>query len=108
MGAYADLARGHGVLSTLSLPLFIDERAIGALNLYSSEQVDAFGDDVRQRALEFAERASVALTLAIRFDAQAKTAYQLEQALDVAEDLFTRVSGRAPAPSHPFEHQPPG
>ena len=80
-GAYVDLARGHGVLSTLSLPLFIDERAIGALNLYSSERVDAFVGDVRQRALEFAERASAALTLAIRYDAQAKTAHQLEQAL---------------------------
>lgn len=80
-GAYADLARDHGILCSLSLPLFIDERAIGALNLSSSEKVDAFGEDVRQRVQEFAERASVALTLAIRYDAQARTSHQLEQAL---------------------------
>lgn len=79
--AYAELARDHGILSTLSLPLFVDERAIGALSLYSIEQVDGFGDDVRQRAQEFAAQASVALTLAIRYDAQSRTSHQLKQAL---------------------------
>lgn len=78
---YAARARANGVFSTLSLPLFVDERAMGALNLYSSELVNAFGDEVRQQAQEFAERVSIALTLTIRYDEQAKTSRQLEEAL---------------------------
>lgn len=74
-------ARAKGVFSTLSLPMFVDERALGALNLYSSERVNAFGDEARQQAREFAERASIALTLTIRHEEQAKTSRQLEQAL---------------------------
>jgi GAF domain-containing protein len=74
-------ARAKGVFSTLSLPMFVDRRAMGALNLYSSERVNAFGDEVRQQAQAFAERASIALTLTIRHEEQARTSRQLEQAL---------------------------
>lgn len=74
-------ARAKGVFSTLSLPLFVDTTARGALNLYSSQRVNAFGDEVKQEALAFAQRASVALTLRIRHEELAKTSRQLEQAL---------------------------
>lgn len=80
---YLARARANGVFSTLSLPLFVDGRSMGALNLHSNERVNAFGDEVRQEAQAFAERASTALTLTIRYDEQAKATHQLEQALAV-------------------------
>ena len=81
LAGFGARARAKGVFSTLSLPMFVDGRAMGALNLYSSERVNAFGDEVRQQAQEFAERASIALSLQIRHEEQAKTSHQLEQAL---------------------------
>lgn len=80
-GDYPARARSHGVLSSLSLPLLVDGRSLGALNLYSNERADAFGDDIREQAMVFAERASVALTLTLRYNQQANTSIQLEQAL---------------------------
>lgn len=81
MEGFGVRAREIGVFSVLSLPLFVDTTARGALNLYSSERENAFGNDVRQQALAFAHRASVALTLRIRHEEQARTSRQLEQAL---------------------------
>ena len=79
---YAKAARAKGVLSSISVPLLVDGVPRGALNLYSGETVDAFsGDTVRERALAFAERASQALTLTIRYNVQYDTTRQLEQAL---------------------------
>jgi GAF domain-containing protein len=78
---YGPRALEQGVKSSLSLPLFIDGRSIGALNLYSHDQVDAFGGDILQQALRFAERASVALALTIRYNEQVSTSHQLEEAL---------------------------
>ena len=54
---------------------------MGALNLHSSERVNAFGDEVKQRVLAFAERTSIALTIIIRQEEQAKTSRQMEEAL---------------------------
>jgi GAF domain-containing protein len=80
--AYAARARDRGVRSSLSLPLLVDGRPLGALNLYSDRRTDAFGDDgVRRRALEFADRASVILTLAIQRLEQDRTARELQEAL---------------------------
>lgn len=81
MEGFGARAREFGVFSTLSLPLIVEERSMGALNLYSSERVNAFGDEVRQEALAFAQRTSVALTLTIRQDALVRESRQLEQAL---------------------------
>jgi GAF domain-containing protein len=78
---YAPRARRQGVKSSLSLPLSIDTRSIGALNLYSHDRVGAFGGNVLQQAERFAERASVALALTIRFNEQVSTSHQLEEAL---------------------------
>jgi GAF domain-containing protein len=79
---YASAARAKGVLSSMSVPLLVDGRPRGALNLYSDETVDAFStEEVRKQALAFAERASIALTLTIRYNEQYDTSRQLEQAL---------------------------
>ena len=78
---YGPRARRQGVMSSLSLPLLVDGRTIGALNLYSHERVGAFGGRVLQQAQRFAERASVSLALTIRYNEQVTTSQQLEQAL---------------------------
>jgi GAF domain-containing protein len=78
---YALRAREQGVRSTLSLPLLVDGRSVGALNLYSTDRAHAFDDEAREQAMAFADRASVALTLTIRHAEQASTSQQLEQAL---------------------------
>lgn len=58
---FRDGALELGVRSILSFQLFIDERNLGALNLYSRE-ADAFaGNDASQVGLLFATYASVAL-----------------------------------------------
>lgn len=80
-GGYSAKAQAFGVRSSLSLPLFADGRAMGALNLYSHQRADAFGGEITEQAKTFADRASIALTLAIRYDEQARTARQLTQAL---------------------------
>ena len=81
-GDYSPRALAKGVRSSLSLPLSVDGRSLGALNLYSEEKVDAFSDEeIRAQAIAFAERASIALTLTIRYTEQSNTARQLEQAL---------------------------
>jgi GAF domain-containing protein len=50
----------HGNLSSLSVPLFIDDDLSGALNIYAG-QVDAFDDDARSAATGFAPYAAVAV-----------------------------------------------
>lgn len=91
-GGYPARARGFGVHSSLSLPLFADGRAMGALNLYSDQRADAFGGEVTEQAEAFAERASIALTLTLRYDEQARTARQLTQAL-AARALIDQAIG---------------
>ena len=81
-GNYAPRARARGVLSSLSLPLVVDGRSVGALNLYSEETVAAFGEEVVEQARAFAVRASVALTLTLRSHEQARSTWQLKEALD--------------------------
>lgn len=101
---YARRARARGVRSSLSLPLFVDGRSLGALNLYSDERVDAFGDTgTRQRALDFADRASVALTLTIRRHEQDRTARQLEEAL-ASRTLINQAIGVLMAEQHCDAH----
>jgi GAF domain-containing protein len=65
---FARAARDHGILSTLSLPMFAGARAFGALNLYSRKE-RAFSEEHEALASELAEQASVVLADAeLRFD----------------------------------------
>jgi GAF domain-containing protein len=57
---FARTAREHGIFSTLSLPLFVGARAVGALNLYSRLE-RAFSEEDEELASGLAEQAAVAL-----------------------------------------------
>ena len=73
-------AASHGIRSCLALPLRSQGRRIGALNLYA-RGASAFGAAEAQRAADFAENASGALTLAIRLASHAALIEQLRSSL---------------------------
>ena len=90
--------------SSLSLPLLVDGRSLGAINLYSDTRPDAFGEPgIRQRAADFADRASVALTVTIRRHEQDRTARQLEEAM-ASRTLINQAIGVIMAEQHCDAH----
>ncbi|HEY4610780.1 MAG TPA: GAF and ANTAR domain-containing protein [Ilumatobacteraceae bacterium] len=77
---FRDSAARHGVLSTLSLPMIIEARPIGALNMYA-EVEDAFGEEDQRVAQLFATQAAFLLANAQAYwDARALSE-NLEQAM---------------------------
>jgi GAF domain-containing protein len=83
---YGRRAVQHGSLSSLSIPLSIDEdeRVTGALNIYA-RQADAFDDDSRAAATKFGPYAAVA----------AGNLYAYQSARDMADNLQTALESRA-------------
>jgi GAF domain-containing protein len=73
-------ALGHGVRSSISLPLRGDHKVIGALNLYATRP-RAFGSQEQLAAKRFADEASRALTLAVRLAERAEMSHDLQHAL---------------------------
>lgn len=80
-GPYRDAAVALGVKCSLSLPLFVADSPVGALNLYGFRSAHAFGQPARHRAEVFAAQASTALTLALRFSDERERTRQLMDAL---------------------------
>jgi GAF domain-containing protein len=70
----------HGVRSVLSCPLFVADRPIGAMNLYSLA-VDAFDDNSRSIAAQLAALAAATITAALRHYDQATLTDHLRTAL---------------------------
>src|SRR4051794_11430954 len=58
--AFRRSAAEHGIGSTLSLPMAVDSKAVGALNLYSRQE-RAFDQDAADRGAEFASQAAAVL-----------------------------------------------
>jgi GAF domain-containing protein len=83
---YMPRAAGHGNLSSLSVPLVIDEddQVTGALNIYAREP-HAFGADSRAAATGFAPYAAVA----------AGNMHAYQSARDRVEDLQAALRSRA-------------
>ena len=79
-GLYPAHAMCHGVRSSLSLPLAVNGRTRGALNLYATTP-HAFGVDQQHRAEVFASQASATLTVAVRQAEQTQLTAQLREAL---------------------------
>ncbi len=77
---YPQHAAAAGVRSSLSLPLRVDDSAVGALNLYSREP-RAFDDRLRTSFTVFAAQAAAALAMVLRQARQDEISTQLEQAL---------------------------
>jgi GAF domain-containing protein len=79
-GDYQMPALGHGIRSSLSLPLHAQGQAIGALNIYAS-QPRAFGPPEQLLARGFAGEAARALTLAMRIAERTEMSQHLQTAL---------------------------
>jgi GAF domain-containing protein len=73
-------ALGHGVRSSLSLPLRAESVVIGALNIYATRP-GAFGPSEQIVARRFAEEASRALELAVRMAESSDMSVHLQAAL---------------------------
>ena len=71
----------QGVRSSLSLPLFIGEQSVGALNIYT-DVVHEFIPDEIERVRAFADQASFALTLVMRHSEQVILEDQLRNAIE--------------------------
>ena len=78
--AFEAQAAAHGIRSCLALPLNVDGKPAGALNLYS-RQASAFGAAEARQAENFAENASGALSLAMRLASHAALIEQLRSSL---------------------------
>ncbi len=83
-GGYQMPALGHGVRSSLSLPLHTDDQVIGAMNIYATRP-RAFGPHEQLVAGRFADEASRALALALR----------LAERTEMSEHLQTALASRA-------------
>jgi GAF domain-containing protein len=79
-GGYQMPALGHGIRSSLSLPLRGDSEVIGALNIYSAAP-RAFGSAEQLVAGRFADEASRALALAVRMAERSEMSAHLQNAL---------------------------
>jgi GAF domain-containing protein len=79
-GAYQMPALGHGVRSSLSLPLRTNGEAIGALNIYASTP-HVFGPHEQLAAGRLADEASRALALAVRIADRTEMSEHLQAAL---------------------------
>jgi GAF domain-containing protein len=79
--AFASSARAAGVKSYLSAPLLIDEKFVGALNLYS-EQADSFGDFDETLLRLYTTAAGAAMANARRFAEARALAGQLRRAIE--------------------------
>ena len=79
--SYVRGARERGLQASLSLPLIVSGRSVGAINLYSFDSTPTFDDETRRRAEVFAAQASTALLLTLRQIEASETNEQLEAAL---------------------------
>jgi GAF domain-containing protein len=71
----------QGVRSSLSTPLFVDEKPVGALNIYT-DVVHTFTLAEIERVGAFADQASAALTLVMRHSEQVILEDQLRNAIN--------------------------
>jgi GAF domain-containing protein len=88
---FASFAVAHGLGSSLSLPLRVGDRTIGALNLYAHEPA-AFRGPARRHAEAFAVQCGAALTVALRQSDAAVLRRQLTEAM-AARSIIDQALG---------------
>ena len=88
---YAGRALGYGVVSSLSYPLQVQGKPVGALNVYSRDR-GFFGELHTRQAERFAQDASTAVGLAARMAQQAVLTDQLRASL-ASRSVIDRALG---------------
>jgi GAF domain-containing protein len=103
---YAPQAAQIGILSSLSVPLPIQEDLIGALNVYSTKP-DAFDEEDVRAGEAFAAFAAVAVRNADTFASTAETAENLRIAMasraTIEQAKGILMAGGAPSPEQAFD-----
>ena len=98
---FSQTAVDHGILSVLSVPMAVNDRAIGALNLYARGR-SAFSVAHERHAAAFAEQAAIVLANAQDFASDSEVSPQMRQALaaraviDRARALLMRTRSCTP------------
>jgi GAF domain-containing protein len=77
---FAKAAQGHGILSTLSLPLIAGEQGIGALNLYSRARA-GFTTEDEEVGQQLAAAAAIVLANASAYWGASQLSEQLSEAM---------------------------
>ena len=99
---FSRAAREHGIRSTLSMPLTVTGRGVGALNLYSHRE-DAFGDDDIELTRRFATNAAVVLANATAYDKSIsltdhmRSAMVSRETIDIARGIIIGATRCTPA-----------
>jgi GAF domain-containing protein len=99
--AFRRAAADHGIGSTLSLPLIVDDRVVGAMNLYAPAE-HAFVEDDRDAALQFAAQAAIVLANAQAYadayelSARLGEAMQSRATIEQAKGILMGVNGCGP------------
>ena len=81
---FCEVAHGHGVLSTMSLPMIAGQKSVGAMNVYALTD-HGFGDDDRRTGSVFAAQAAFVLT----------NAHTYWEARSLGENLSTALESRS-------------
>lgn len=89
---YLELARRHGLTSSLSLPLVVDSQTVGVLNLFVFDEPDPFEQTRYELGLRYAAEAAGALQLLSRLTGDHLVRQQLEQALS-SRSIIDRAIG---------------
>jgi GAF domain-containing protein len=79
-GGYRLPALGHGIRSSISMPLHVGGGVVGALNVYATAP-HAFGAHEQEIGARFADEASRALALALRMAEHSEMSVHLQNAL---------------------------
>lgn len=90
--AYGNRATALGVRSSISLPLKVEGRTVGALNVYGYDRPRTFGDDELRRLRFLADQGSTAIALKMRDQAGVDRSHQLEMAL-VSRSVIDQAIG---------------
>jgi GAF domain-containing protein len=88
---FTKAAAAEGIGSSLSLPLAVDGKSVGALNLYA-DNVGAFSDSDEELGLLFAEQAALACLQAERYWQTYNMTQHLEEALK-SRDVIGQAKG---------------
>ncbi|MGH3915070.1 MAG: GAF and ANTAR domain-containing protein [Pseudonocardiaceae bacterium] len=102
-GDYSTMAMGHGILSVYSVPLIVEGKPLGVLNLYARNP-NAFGPQDQQLAALLAGQAAIAVTAALRHYDEVTLADHLRTAL-ASRSVIDQAIGIIMAQQHSTPEQ---
>jgi GAF domain-containing protein len=88
---FTEAAEKAGVRSILAVPLAVNDRPVGALNLYS-QTADSFDEEEREQAVEFSQQAAVACANSDVYWRTHKLTENLREALE-SRDVIGQAKG---------------